>query len=718
MPGRPGAALSGFLSWWRAPGRIVAAVLLTAAVAAFAVNPLPIRAVRAFGFDIAQRLWPLPAAGAPVVIVEIDEDALRHFGQWPWPRSRLADLVRRIAAGHPAALGVDIFFHEPDRFSPPLLAKTLPGLPVALATDLARLPSTDDQLASAFAAVPTVLGEGPSHEPPPAGWAPLRVGFIARRGGDPRAYLSPYQSIIRTLPEISRGARAEAAITDQSDEDGVVRAVPLLTSVGGQLVPALGLDVLRVATGAPITVDTGALGIEDVRLGPLVVPTDGQGRAYLHFGPVRNTPHVSAATVLDPSLNPGFSVNEFQGRIVLLGVTGLGLVDTKFTPLGRTQGIDIHAQLIESILGNWLLHRPAYVFWIELGLVAAAGLLVIAVVPYDRPRLAAGASLAIFAGLVGGEFAAFRFAGWLVDGIYPAAAALLASAGMVVGQLRAAQTARRRLAAELQHERELTARTEGELAAARDLQLALLPHRFPPFPERADIDLYARIEPARAVGGDFFDFQLVDADHLFFIIADVSGKGVPAALFMEMTMQIVRAAVQRHECALDRVIAEANAKTAAASMEMGEAGDGMFVTAFAGIVDTASGEIVYASAGHDAPFLVRADAALRQLQTEGGPPLGVLDDYPYPVDRDRLDPGTVLLLFTDGLTEAQDGGGELYSSGRVTAALKTAPADEAKSVVDACFEAVGRFVGDAEQADDITLLAIRRAPGERASAVT
>jgi adenylate cyclase len=697
--------LRAFLLWWRAPGRGIAASVLVLAVAVFVWNPPALRAARDRGFDVAQRLWPLPPGGTLVQIVTVDEESLRRLGQWPWPRSLVAELVRRIAAGKPAALGVDILFPEPDRFSPTRLAQTLPDLPPALAEGLARLPSTDDRLAVAFSELPTVLGEGPSDEPGSTG-AFRSMTLIRQLGGDPRPHLAPYKSMIRTLPEISRTARGEAALTSQPDADGVVRAVPLLTLVGGQLLPTLGLQVIRVAADIPsIAVKTGRTGIESVSLGSLTIPTDGRGRAYLHFASPRAR-YIPASTVLDP----GFDPRQFDGQLVLLGVTGLGLVDRLFTPLGLTDGVAVHAQLIESILGNSLLDRPEYVFWIELALVLATGLVVIGLLRYDSPPIAAAAAMGIAAGLVGVEFAAFRFAGWLIDGIFPAAVALLTSGGMLIGHLRAAQAARRRLAAELERERELAARTEGELAAARDLQLGLLPHRFPPFPDRDDIDLYARIEPARAVGGDFFDFRLIDPEHLFFIIADVSGKGVPAALFMEMTLQIVRAAVQRYECDLGQVLAEANAKTAAASMEMGEAGDGMFVTAFAGIVDTVSGDVVFASAGHDSPFLVRDRHGLRQLKTEGGPPLGVLDEYPYPIDRDLLEPGTVMLLFTDGLTEAQDASGELYSAGRVSTALEAAPAEHAKAVVDACFDAVGRFVRDAEQADDITLLAIRRAP--------
>ncbi|MGH7061459.1 MAG: PP2C family protein-serine/threonine phosphatase, partial [Stellaceae bacterium] len=201
-----------------------------------------------------------------------------------------------------------------------------------------------------------------------------------------------------------------------------------------------------------------------------------------------------------------------------------------------------------------------------------------------------------------------------------------------------------------------------------------------------------------------FDFMLIDASRLFFIIADVSGKGIPAALFMAMTKEVVRDAVQRHGAALDQVLAEANSKTAAASSEM----DMMFVTAFAGVLDLASGELQYASAGHDRPFLIRDGSGVRQLETEGGPPLGVVDDFPFPVECDRLEVDAVLLLYTDGVTEAQDAEGGFYSASRLSQMLSATPGQSARTVVDACFDAVSRFVGKAEQADDITVLAIRR----------
>jgi sigma-B regulation protein RsbU (phosphoserine phosphatase) len=243
--------------------------------------------------------------------------------------------------------------------------------------------------------------------------------------------------------------------------------------------------------------------------------------------------------------------------------------------------------------------------------------------------------------------------------------------------------------------------------------MGLLPRRFPAFPDRPEIDVYARIEPARMVGGDLYDYLLIDRDRcLFFLIADVSGKGIPAALFMATTKEVVRDAVLRFGTALDLVLAEANRKTAAASAEFpNEGGELMFVTAFAGILDLGTGEIAYASAGHDSPFVLGGNGGLRQLVTEGGPPLGATEGFPYPVDHDRIAPGEVLLLYTDGVTEAENADHSLYSSKRLVEVLAHAPVADAERAVAAVIEDISRFVGGAEQADDITVLALRRVAG-------
>jgi serine phosphatase RsbU (regulator of sigma subunit) len=427
------------------------------------------------------------------------------------------------------------------------------------------------------------------------------------------------------------------------------------------------------------------------------VPTDPHGEAILHFAPPP-AQRISAADLLDRRFSPA----ELRGKAVLLGVTGLGIVDLRETPLGLVQGIDIHAQLIRSMVLGRLLHRPAMLYWIELAAALLVGLATIGLPRYARPAEAVGMSLALIAVPLAAEAALFRWGAVLFDGIYPALTGSVAFAAMLIGSLRAAQRA-------LRQERELKQRLAGELAAAQSIQMGLLPRRFPAFPDHPEVDLYALIEPARMVGGDFYDYLLIGR-RLFFVIADVSDKGIPAALFMAMTKEIVHDAVLRFGSALDLVLAEVNRKTAAASAELSsQGGDMMFVTAFAGILDLDNGEIAYASAGHDSPFVLGDGSRLRRLATEGGPPLGVIDPFPFPIDRERIAPGETLLLFTDGVTEAQNAEGALYSAERLAALLETAPAADAERVIAAVIADVRRFVGGAEQADDITLLAVRRA---------
>src|SRR5262249_46729738 len=185
----------------------------------------------------------------------------------------------------------------------------------------------------------------------------------------------------------------------------------------------------------------------------------------------------------------------------------------------------------------------------------------------------------------------------LLDGVYPALTLLAAFGVMLVATLRVAEE-------ELRRQREATQRFEGELAAAQAIQMGLLPRRFPAFPDHPEIDVYARIEPARIVGGDLYDYLLIDRDRrLFFVIADVSGKGAPAALLMAATKEVLREAVLKFGAALDGILAEANQKTLVASKELQTEG-GVFVTAVIGVLDLDTGALSYASAGHDAPYIL------------------------------------------------------------------------------------------------------------------
>lgn len=591
----------------------------------------------------------------------------------------MAKLVQRIAAGHPRVLGVDVIFAESD--------------------------PDDAALAEAFGEVPTVLAIGSSDVPESAARGPSRLTIVRQSGRDPRPFLTAYPYFLRSIPELSAAARGQGTVLDSPDPDGITRRLPLFVIGQEQLVPALSLEMLRVASGAgTLEVVTADDGLRSCRIDGFSIPTDPHGRVYPHLMPSYDYRYISAADLLDGSYN----TVTLQGFFILLGVTGQGVADLRQTPLGLMSGVDIEAQAIECMLTGNLLRRPAKLYWIELVLVLAAGLITIFALPYSQPRIAGVAFVILILMLFGASFACFRFFNLLVDATWPSVASLATFGGMLVASSRAAEAARRRLAVELENERQNEARLEGELGAARSIQMGLLPHRFPGPPERRDVDLYALIEPARMVGGDLYDFILLDSLRLFFAIADVSGKGVAAALFMATTKEVLHDAVAQHDEALDQAFAAANARISATSGDMaGAGGDMMFVTVFAGILNLATGMLAYVNAGHDSPFVIRKGAETTELNLAGGPPLGTVDDFQYPVERRQLTPGDLLLLYTDGVTEAESSDHSFYTARRLQLLLRSAPTASARDLVEFVREDVRRFAAGAEQTDDITLLAVR-----------
>jgi adenylate cyclase len=686
------------------PGRLLALAVLALLVFARLYNLQVLATIRLRGFDLEQHLMPRLYEPAPLRIVAIDEKSLERYGQWPWPRTLMARLVSQIAAGKPLVLGVDIIFAEPDRFSPASLVSILPSIPESIARELASLPGNDAALAAAFRQVPTVLGEGMSIQAT-SGRYPQSVARLNRFGTDPTPFLLSYPQRLRSLPDLRTAALGEGALLAEPDADGILRRMPLFVLAGGNLLPSISLEMLRVAFKiGSVDIVTAADGVQGAMLGHWFIPTDRRARAYPYFTQFAPQVYVSAADLLDGSYD---SVN-LRGRIVFLGVTALGLTDQKQTPFGLMSGTETQVQLIDSVLTRNLLWRPPIMNLIELAVALGAGLFTIFALPYRRPSIAGALFVGLVVTIVACAFASFLRSRVLFDATYPSFATVATYGVMLAASLRATETARRRLASDLASQRERQAHLEGELSAARAIQMGLLPRRFPAFSQRRDFDIYASIEPARMVGGDLYDFALLDPRRLSFVIADVSGDGVAAALFMAMSKEVLRAATLRHGDALERVFAEANAEILAVGNQMAEEGaDTMFVTVFAGILDLTSGKLIYLNAGHDAPFVLKQGTQPRQLAGAGGPPLGAVENFPYALEKQQLTPGELLLPYTDGVTDAQDPTRSFYAVNRLQSLLASAPITSAKAMVDLVLDDLRRFANGADQADDITLLAIR-----------
>jgi sigma-B regulation protein RsbU (phosphoserine phosphatase) len=259
----------------------------------------------------------------------------------------------------------------------------------------------------------------------------------------------------------------------------------------------------------------------------------------------------------------------------------------------------------------------------------------------------------------------------------------------------------RRYVQELTDTTKAKERIESELDLARQIQQSVLPRTYPAFPDRLEFDLFAKSLPAREVGGDFYDFFFIDPGHLGLVMADVSGKGVPAALFMTVSRTLIKTAAQHHREPA-RAINEVNAQIIPDN-EMC-----MFVTVFYGVYEIASGRLDYVSAGHPSPMLRRGGGQVEQLPRLSGLALGIMDDLKLELGHVTLDVGDTLLVFTDGLDEAIDQKDEMYGLERIRQWLSQAEPDAAPVMLDRLIEDWRGFTGPVEQFDDLTLLLFKR----------
>ena len=243
-------------------------------------------------------------------------------------------------------------------------------------------------------------------------------------------------------------------------------------------------------------------------------------------------------------------------------------------------------------------------------------------------------------------------------------------------------------------------RIEESLKLAADIQMGMLPSTFPAFPERNDFDLFAGIIPAKEVGGDFYDFFLIDKKHLCFVIGDVSGKGIPAALFMALTKTQIKASSSRKRTPGD-VLYRANNDLCH------ENESGMFCTLFYGIMNMETGEVTYANAGHNPPYIINKNSEPVQIESTGGIALGVMEEMEFESATFTASKGDSIFLYTDGVNEAMNEADEEYSYERLEDYLKENSTGSITDMVNKNLESVKEFAGAAPQSDDITVLALR-----------
>lgn len=636
------------------------------------LEPAPLAALRDALFDGYQNLMPRKRVSSPAVIVAIDERALDARGQWPWPRTVAAELIRRIARASPAAIGVDLLFIEPDRSTP----------------------GADGQLARAIQGSKVVLGVAglefrDRRFPFPPQAVPVRLS------GKRELPLRRFDGHLQSRSEVNRAAAGRGLISAES-VDRVIRRVPLAARIGKVIVPALSVEMVRVAVGA--SGGAAALRIEDrggqdvdLVIGDVAVPVQSDGTFQIYFGPHDAERFVSAEEVFSGSASPEL----FRDKLVLIGVSGLGLLDFQATPLGeRIPGVEVHAQILEQIFDGAYLRRPSGAAWTEAALLALAGLLLIVAVPAARAWVSGALLAAMLLAFAAGGVLAFK-AGMLLNVAAPALGAVLVFSALLAATFAEADRHRRLL-------REAQAKMTGELEAARRIQMGLLPAPRALFEREARFALDALLEPARTVGGDFYDCFMIDRHRLFFVVADVSGKGLPASLFMALSKSLLKSiALRSGNLDPGAILMRASAEISRDNPES------LFVTAFAGLLDTRTGALAFCNAGHEPPFTCAPGGAPEILEHPGGPPLCVIEGFEYPSGHRAMAPGEWLCVVTDGVTEAMNPRAELYGVARLKALLGRFGSRSPGEIAAAIAEDVRSFAGTAEQSDDLTLLCVR-----------
>lgn len=594
--------------------------------------------------------WLFQRHGVPsgnIIVIGIDEDALTELGPYhTWDRHIVASALEALASdpeNKPAVTAVDVLYTgESDPEADAHLAKA------------AR------ELGNVVMATMAEFGQNITWENGRA--VSLDTSALVN-------YLEPYSALAE--------ASVQGHINEMSDTDGVIRHALLYVEPKGQKVYSMAAETARIYLES-----RG----EELRL-PKV---NSRGYFYIPFTgmPGDYSDGVSIAWLISGKVPSGY----WKDKIVLIGPYATALQDAYFTPINTGSpmyGIEIQANVIQSMLeGNTkreIEDRPQLIILFVLCLAAMILFLRL------KPLYGSGVCLGMIVLGIGGPALLYQ-AGMVTHPLWlPASAVVLYILSVAEHYLRAA---RERQALALEKER-----IDAELNLATRIQANSLPKVFPAFPDRTEFDLYASMTPAREVGGDLYDFFLIDDDHLALTIADVSGKGVPASLFMMVADSLIRVIAQG-EMSPGKILTMLNRQICARNPEE------MFVTVWLGVLELSTGKLVAANAGHEYPALKKPDGHFELVKDKHGLVIGAMDGVRYREYELQLEPGSKLFVYTDGVPEATSAAEELFGTDRMVEALQGAEEGSPEEILAAVDRAVQGFVGSAPQFDDLTMLCI------------
>ena len=623
---------------------------LLALAAALAVTALiGLGALKTIDRQAQDTLFQRPRVpSTDIVIIGIDDETLTELGPFgPNYRMFIAYALQQLASDperRPAAVAVDVLYE---------------GLSGTAA---------DEQLAAAAEKLGCVITASVAEYGEEIVWQDGHA--VSRNTASVVRYAEPYEAL--------KNVTTQGHINAMLDTDGILRHALLYVE------PEEGRRVYSMAF------QTAGLYLRRQGREPRLPPVNAAGHFYVPFTGQPGS-FYDGASVSD-LLYGALPSSYWDGKIVLIGPYASSLQDTYFSSVNRASpmyGVEFQANVIQCLLDeNFKTEVPDLPQLIALFVLCAAAALFFF-------RLKVGQGGLLCAGLVllgpGGSLLLY-LAGFVTHPLWLAAAApVLYAASLAAHYVRAA---RERQALALKEER-----LNAELDLATRIQANALPRVFPAFPDRREFDVFASMTPAKEVGGDLYDFFLMDEDHLCLVIGDVSGKGVPAALFMMMTLTLIHHVAMR-DPSPGSILRAVNQEICTRNPEE------MFVTVWLGVLEISTGRLTCANAGHEYPVLKKADGHFELFKDRHGVVIGGMEGVRYREYALQLDPGDKLFVYTDGVAEAANAQEVFFGTDRLVQALRSLEDGTPKELLEAVAQSVQAFVGGAPQFDDLTMLCL------------
>jgi len=647
------------------------------------LNPSFVKAISFLSFDLYQKTFPLKKGSSEVVIIDIDEKSLEKFGQFPWNRSIFAKIIENVNSTNPKAIGFDVFFSEKDKQSPDEIIKSYNLIPSDV-VELQNIKGHDEifreQLEKSNS-VTAVLGSSVSSH---GSYERSAKAKFLVKGGDPKKFTYAYPYSIGSLEKLEKSVKGLGSISFLDQIDGIIRSLPLIVRFNNKLYPTMGLEMIRVGEKQKnLFVELNEVGITRISSRPHKISSDPNGIIWVRYKKSLKSQYISASSVFDGK----FDDTRFKNKYVLIGASAQGLFDLVKTPLGVTiPGVEVHANVIENILDKSYLTRNPNTYIFEL----LFSILIACITFFLSQRIKPKFSLTIYFGslvaiiLIG--FSMFLFRSELLDISYPA---FMITVIFLTGLYFRFVEENKIAQANLQKEAKLL--KERELAG--EVQKSLFPDisKFENF-------VYAKNVPARDVSGDYFDVVRINKNEYFFTLADVSGKGIKAGMYMAKASSTFRT-LSNLSYPLEKVVFGVNNELVEAKFK------GMFVTAVFGKFNLETGDVSFVNAGHESIMLIDKDKNFDFIKSEM-PPIGIVKFFTESMVKSKTInlKDKTFVIYTDGVTEGYLKNGEELGAEGVKRIVKGLGELTPRNIVDSV--AAELNWGSEKLRDDITCMSL------------